>query len=132
MPKLTIHCKQQDFRRAGRAWPKGDTVIDSADYSAEQIAQLRADTIMFRVTDAPNTQPTRAAQAAAAGAEAPAPASEKAAFIDRIIAAISQLQIHNPEHWTKNNEPDARALTDILGERVSAKQRDQAWARVQG
>jgi len=123
MPKLTIHCKQQDFRRAGRAWPKGDTIIDSADYSAEQIAQLRADTIMFRVTDAPNTQPTRAAQAAD---------REQAAFIDRIIAAISQLQIHNPEHWTKNNEPDARALTDILGERVSAKQRDQAWARVQG
>lgn len=51
--------------------------------------------------------------------------------LDRIIAAIGQLDPANAKHF-KGGKPDLKALGSVLGLEVSADQRDQAWAALQG
>ena len=49
---------------------------------------------------------------------------------DRITAikdAIANLDKKDEAHWTKNNEPDANVLTELLGWKVKADERNQAW-----
>lgn len=129
MPKLNIHCKTEGFRRAGRAWPQGDSVIDSADYSDAQIAALLEDTIMFTVTEidgrTPNNPPTSQVDGnqAESGAGAPAPDN----LIDRLVNAIAQLDPANPDHFTKGGKPEIKALEAAAGVNLDARLRDQAW-----
>lgn len=40
---ITIHCKQEGYRRAGRSWPKGATTVPLKDFSEEQLKALRED-----------------------------------------------------------------------------------------
>lgn len=51
--------------------------------------------------------------------------------LDRIIAAIGKLDPANAKHF-KGGKPDLKALGDVLGVDVTADQRDQAWAVLQG
>jgi len=49
---------------------------------------------------------------------------------DRIVAikeAIGRLDKKDEAHWTKSNEPDANVLTELLGWKVKADERNQAW-----
>lgn len=46
---------------------------------------------------------------------------------ERILDAIDELDPDNKDHWTNDGKPDATALAEIVGERVSAKLRDQVW-----
>jgi len=72
-----------------------------------------------------------------------APASDKTNVVklqkapedeaDRIVAikeAISLLDKDDQTHWTKNEEPDANVLTELLGWKVKASERNQAWMEV--
>ncbi|MGF7175850.1 hypothetical protein [Azospirillum doebereinerae] len=52
--------------------------------------------------------------------------------VDRILAAIGKLDPENPAHFTKAGKPEVKALSDLLGVEITAKQRDDAWAAVQG
>ncbi|MGA1860327.1 hypothetical protein VH569_30455 [Azospirillum sp. 11R-A] len=51
--------------------------------------------------------------------------------LDRIIAAIGQLDPANAKHF-KGGKPDLKALGAVLGADITADQRDQAWAALQG
>lgn len=46
----------------------------------------------------------------------------------QIVEAIAKLEPGNEKHWTKGNLPDANVLSDLLNARVSAAERDAAWA----
>ena len=48
-----------------------------------------------------------------------------------IKATIAQLDLSDPTHVTEDGKPDATVLTDLLGWKVSAKERDDAWAEVE-
>jgi hypothetical protein len=48
-----------------------------------------------------------------------------------IKATIAQLDLSDPTHVTEDGKPDATVLTDLLGWKVSAKERDNAWAEVE-
>ncbi len=41
--------------------------------------------------------------------------------------AFDLLEEGNKAHWTKDGKPEVKALADILGRNVSAKERDEAW-----
>lgn len=49
----------------------------------------------------------------------------------RIVEAIGQLDPDNTEHWTNGNAPQIHALKEVLGEVVSATERDAAWETYQ-
>lgn len=49
----------------------------------------------------------------------------------RIIEAIGQLDPDNAEHWTNGNEPQIHVLKELLGQRVTAAERDAAWKTYQ-
>ena len=51
---------------------------------------------------------------------------------DRIVAAIGQLEQGNKDHFTTNGVPQTKALSEIVGLNVSAKDRDAAFAAYQG
>jgi len=55
---------------------------------------------------------------------------ENAERITAIKEAIGQLNKKDESHWTKNNEPDANVLTEMLGWKVKAEERDQAWMEI--
>lgn len=48
-----------------------------------------------------------------------------------IKATIERLDFSDPTHVTEDGKPDATVLTDLLGWKVSAKERDDAWAEVE-
>lgn len=45
--KLSIQSKQPGFRRAGRAWPAEPVIVDIAEFSDEQLAQLTAEPMLI-------------------------------------------------------------------------------------
>ncbi|MCY3730056.1 MAG: hypothetical protein OXF98_01835 [Rhodospirillaceae bacterium] len=48
-----------------------------------------------------------------------------------VAAAIARLDRDNPGHWTRRGKPSCRALRGLLGRRVSARERDEAWAKIE-
>lgn len=46
---------------------------------------------------------------------------------EQIVAAIKQLDKDNNELWTNGNKPKTGALEELLGQPVSAAERDAAW-----
>jgi hypothetical protein len=47
-----------------------------------------------------------------------------------IKATIAQLDLLDPAHVTEDGKPDATVLSDLLGRKVSAMERDDAWAEM--
>ena len=48
-----------------------------------------------------------------------------------IKATIAQLDISDPAHVTEEGKPDATVLSDLLGWKVSARERDDVWAEME-
>ena len=46
-----------------------------------------------------------------------------------LLDAIAKLDKDNPAHWTKSGAPSVRALSKLMGRRVSAAERNAAWRR---
>lgn len=51
-----------------------------------------------------------------------------AALRAAIIAAAAKLDTGRPEHFTRDGRPQVAALSERLGYRVTAGERDAAWA----
>lgn len=45
-PGLRVTAKVEGFRRAGRSWSKAPTELPTADFTAEQIAALKAEPML--------------------------------------------------------------------------------------
>lgn len=53
-------------------------------------------------------------------------------FDEKILAAIDELVTENRlDAFNKSGQPDARILTDMVGERVMTAKRDQLWYKYQ-
>lgn len=57
--------------------------------------------------------------------------AEKKDYGSPILNAIRDLDPKVEAHWTQDGKPDARALSEILKQSVSAADRDAAWAEFQ-
>ena len=58
--------------------------------------------------------------------------ADEAERIVRIAEAIVGLDLSDPAHVTASGKPDATVLSELLGWRVSAEERDRAWDEVSG
>ncbi|SDH91887.1 HI1506-related protein [Roseospirillum parvum] len=110
-PTLTITARRA-HRRAGLAHPTETVSHPAGTFSQLQLRQLRADPELV-VVEPPDTDTTD-----------PATATDGATDL---LAAIGQLEPGNPDHWTKDGRPDARALAAVVRREVSAAERDAAW-----
>lgn len=68
-----------------------------------------------------------APESTAQKAQAQEPDNDKPSELEQLIAAIPQLDKDNDKHWIANGAPDAGALAEIVGFKVSADLRNQAW-----
>lgn len=50
--------------------------------------------------------------------------------INMLVAAIKSLPVEQEDLWTSDGKPQTDALRDRIGDKVSAAERDQAWALV--
>ena len=107
MSKLIVTVQRDGFRRLGRSW-FGHTEIDSDDFSEQEIAALEADP-MFTVE--------------------PAGLTEEDPLLDSLVGAISQLDIESG--FDRQGRPKVAELSRVVGVKISAAERDQAWARFQ-
>jgi hypothetical protein len=48
-----------------------------------------------------------------------------------IKATIEQLDLSDPAHATEEGKPDATVLSDLLGRKISARERDEVWAEME-
>lgn len=124
MPIINVHCKRQDFRRAGRAWNKGDNPVNTDEHSQDELdamlAALDADP-MFTVTLEGDSEAT--------ATFTPGGKQPQRNLIDRLVDAISQLDPANPDHFTKSGKPEIKALEAAAGVNLDGRLRDQAWKR---
>lgn len=114
------------------------------------LSPLRHDCRSYKVgnsitLDASVARPLIAAGVLSAGSEQPGPAEPPVATdpggLSRpgsgeaspmtLREAILDLDADNPDHWTADGKPDARALADILDRKVTAAERDAAWSALQ-
>jgi hypothetical protein len=51
--------------------------------------------------------------------------------LDKLVAIIGGLDTDDKTQWTADGKPDANVLTELSGTKVSAKARDDAFARYQ-
>lgn len=108
-----IVCQSEGFRRVGRAWPAGCTVLPQDALDDGQLEILRADP-MFSVIDGGPPEFTE---------------EERAEMLDAAIEILVAGEIV-PAQWMKNGAPRSDTLAALSGlERVSATERDQAWER---
>lgn len=48
----------------------------------------------------------------------------------KIIEAIGQLEKQNQELWTKDGKPQVPAIEEILGDNITAAERNDAWEQI--
>lgn len=127
MPIINVHCKRQDFRRAGRAWNKGDNPVNTDEHSQDELdamlAALDADP-MFTVTLEGDSEAT--------ATFTPGGKQPQRNPIDQVIDAIGQLEQGNENHWTKSGLPEIKALEAITGLDINAAMRNRAWKAARG
>jgi len=55
------------------------------------------------------------------------PAELDANRITELAEAIATLDRDNPKHYLADGKPDARAISSVVGSRVTKEERDLAW-----
>lgn len=128
VPVLMVVSRQPNgYRRAGLAFNKGDNPLPLAELSDEQVAAIKADTRLkvFETSmavdspgslDIPNGDPSLTSQ----DTTAPEPLS--------FAEAIAKLDKANNEHFTSSGKPQCSALEALIGQPISAAERDAQWA----
>ncbi|WP_178860818.1 HI1506-related protein [Thiomicrorhabdus cannonii] len=107
------------FRRAGLRFTKQPTHLDASELTTEQITALKAEkNLMVREVQEEDTPP------------APSMTDNKdgdSITVEQLIEAIAQLDPQNTAHYTGKGVPQLDALQAIVGSKVSAAQRDEAF-----
>ena len=63
MPRIHVTARREGFRRAGRAWPAGGTIVDTDNFTDEELDQLAAEPQLV-VAPAPDAEPPADGKAA--------------------------------------------------------------------
>lgn len=112
------------YRRAGIKFAQGDNRL--AELTPAQLAQINNDPYLALVAAA-SAEPAPAADGAHSGGQLdPAALAEPLT----LAQAIQRLDPQNPDHYTSTGLPQLDALEQLVGHKVSAKQRDAALAEL--
>lgn len=126
---IRITSKQAGFRRAGIAHPETATDYPDGRFTAAELDQLRAEPMLvveeWQVLDSEEGRPDPAA---------PPDDSQSGQVLTpvRVTEAIERLDPQNTAHWNRNGAPQCEALSEVLGQPVSAALRDAAWELING
>lgn len=158
MPNLKIqvtNAAHDGYRRAGLRFHKGKNTLDSDAITEAQLAMLEADPHLAvlvaadKATGADGLNPEKkdAGSKKNRGLDAggvPGGLSNALSGValntegqqdypvptkfDALVKAISQLDPSSNEHFTADGKPKTDALEALVNDKVSAKERDDAWA----
>lgn len=126
---VAVHCfAHTGYRRAGLALVKGDNTLEPGTITDTQLAQLRADSRLKVVVDDQNQ--SSAASQAHANSLAQGTVGDDL-FSGSLVEAIALLDVDNADAFTSDGKPTTDALAAIVGRKVSAAERDEAWSQAQ-
>jgi hypothetical protein len=126
---LRITAKRAGFRRAGLAHPDTPVDHDIADFTDEQIAALKGETMLI-VSEVE-------VKGKAAGKAADKPAGDSGGALKglerekAIVDAVRGLNPDNPKHFTQGGDPKVEVIEEVVGFSISGDERDGAWAAIQ-
>lgn len=128
MEKIVVLCKAHTgYRRAGVQFTKGENEISLDHISPTQLAQIQADPRLV-VKSGEGQGDGEANQGS--GSEKllePDGMANGVSFAD----AVAKLDASNAEHFTGSGKPQVAALSELMGQTLSAKDRDEAWEALQ-
>ncbi len=128
VPVLMVVSRQPNgYRRAGLAFNKGDNHLPLAELSDEQVAAIKADP-RFKVVetsmavDSPGSLDIPNGDTSLTNQDTTAP------VLLSFAEAIAKLDKANNEHFTSGGKPQCSALEALMGQPISAAERDAQWA----
>ena len=119
---ISVRATVDSFRRAGLVFTKEPKTLNVSDLTAEQIAAINAEPnlVVVALHDAPADE-----------VKLDQVRPDEEIKLDKIVALIGELDLQDQNVMTKSNKPDAGVLSEMLGENVSAQERDVAWQEFQ-
>ncbi|CCN69784.1 HI1506-related protein [Vibrio nigripulchritudo] len=132
-----VHClAHTGYRRAGMAFVHGENTLEPDSLTETQLAQIQADP-MFKVSlsDPKVSQPEGGHSLSKeplvesglhTGLTTPDPKTPES-----LVDAILKLDASNASHFTSSGKPQVDALESLMGTKVTAAERDEAWQQVQ-
>ncbi len=117
------------YRRAGMAFSKGENTLKPDSITQTQLAQLKADP-RLKVTLAEKALSSSTLNETTGGDQSDGDLGDSA-LPANLVEAIQRLDPSNTEHFTTSGKPTTEALSELMQTKVSAAQRDEAWALIQ-
>lgn len=124
---VVINSGRAGYRRAGFSLAAGRNELDAAKVDEAKLAKLQADSRLTVIVPSPSAASDSAAGLLATSELPTAVAVEQQA----LLAAMAQLEPDNPDHFTTTGKPQVDVLGALLGEPISAAERDAAWEQYQ-
>lgn len=121
---LVITSVPPSFRRVGIRFTRLATELDVSELSADKVKALKAEkNLVVHEKQAQAAAPTQSADSAQSNNN-----SDDVSIMDQLVEAIGKLDADNAEHFTTKGAPQLDALAEIVGQKVTAAQRDEAFA----
>ncbi|MGR5271357.1 HI1506-related protein [Vibrio alginolyticus] len=117
------------YRRAGMAFSKGENTLKPDSVTQTQLAQLKADP-RLKVTLAEDALSSAALNEPTGGNQSDGDLGNST-LPANLVEAIQRLDPSNTEHFTTSGKPTTEALSELMQTKVSAAERDEAWAACQ-
>lgn len=129
---LVICAAHSGYRRGGIRFTKGENTVDAENLTTEQLQQIHQDPLLVvgEYADSLSLQGEADQSGGTQGrlGDGTLPATVTELSLEQ---AFAQLQPDNPDHFTQSNQPQLSALEQLTGRRVTASERNEAWATYQ-
>lgn len=117
------------YRRAGMAFSKGENTLKPDSITETQLVQLKADP-RLKVTLAEDAFSSATLNEPTGGDQSDGNLGDSA-LPANLVEAIQRIDPSNTEHFTTSGKPTTEALSELMQTKVSAAERDEAWAFIQ-
>jgi|GEM_PF-5322581 hypothetical protein len=108
---VVVKCPRPAYRRAGFSFIRGKNTL--ANVTANQLAILRADRVLSLVSETPVSP---------SDPQGGMDVLDVGSMNARIRAAVASLLKDNPDHYTQAGAPRVAAVSEAMGETVTAAQ----------
>lgn len=139
---ITVIARYAGFRRGGRAWAAEPTTVPVEEFSASQLAAIRAEPLlMVHESGGDPAEASEASPGSQSMGDDPAAGSDPAAGDpshdagrdQEIAAAMDRLDPDDPAHFRRDGRPEVAAIRRAGGPQdVTAADRDRVWDAIRG